>query len=74
VRSIARFGPLSLIRALDAEEQLRTIDAVVPFGALSKLLLRAVPRSLRGGRTDLTQTSDPGALARLADAGGAPPG
>jgi hypothetical protein len=74
VRSIARFGPLSLIRALDAEEQLRTIDAVVPFGARSRLLLRGVPGSLRGGQRDITRTTDPGAIVRLAGAPGEPPG
>jgi hypothetical protein len=74
VRPLTRFGPLSLIRALDAEEQLRTIDAVIPFGTLSSVLLRAVPSSLRGERTDLTPASDPTAIAWGAEARGERPG
>jgi hypothetical protein len=70
VRPLAHLGPLSLIRALDAEEQLRTMDAVVPFGMLATLLLRAVPGSLRGERSDLTEASDPVTIVWGADARG----
>ena len=43
VRPIPRVGALSLIRALDAEEQLRTLDAVIAFDSRTHLLLRCVP-------------------------------
>ncbi len=52
---LRRVGPLALIRALDAEDQLRPIDAVVPFGSRARLLLRWVPRGLRGPLSEITQ-------------------
>jgi len=58
-RSLARVGPLALIRALDAEEQLRPIDAVVAFGASGRLLARALPPSLRGHMHGITQETAP---------------
>ena len=36
------------VRALDAEDQVRPIDAIVPAGRRERLLLRFAPRSLRG--------------------------
>jgi glycosyltransferase involved in cell wall biosynthesis len=59
VRSLRRPGPLALIRALDAEEQLRPIDAVVAFGSRARLLLRMVPPGLRGQLSQITQETDP---------------
>jgi hypothetical protein len=59
VHAVAHMGPLALIRALDAEEQLRTIDLVVTFGWRAKLLLRAVPGGLRGELGDVRQETDP---------------
>lgn len=41
-------GPVALARALDAEEQLRTIDAVLPVGRRARLTTRAVPSALLG--------------------------
>jgi len=61
-----RLGALGLIRALDAEQQLRTIDAVVPFGAQARLLLALVPSTLRQQVAGVEAGSDPlGACARL---------
>jgi Glycosyl transferase family 2 len=37
-----------VVRALDAEDQVRPIDALVPAGAREKRLLRLAPRALRG--------------------------
>jgi len=48
-----------LARALDAEDQLRPIDAVVAFGWRARLLLRAVPPGLRGQLSRITQETDP---------------
>lgn len=59
VRSLRRLGPLALIRALDAEDQLRPIDAVVAFGSRASLLLRGVPPGLRGQLAGITQETDP---------------
>jgi hypothetical protein len=59
LRALARMRAFALIRALDAEEQLRPLDAVVPFGARARLLLRAVPPALRGEMAQLTEETDP---------------
>ena len=39
---------VALLRALSAEEGLRTIDAVIPFGTRARLQCRLVPRALFG--------------------------
>ena len=41
-------GPLGVLRALDAESQLRPIDALVTFGAPARLIARVLPAELRG--------------------------
>jgi hypothetical protein len=56
VRQLASIGPLSLIRALDAESQIRPLDAVVAFGRRARLLGRVVPR---GSLAHITQETDP---------------
>lgn len=61
-RSVPRLGLLALIRALDAEEQLRPIDAVVAFGWRARQLLRGVPPALRGEMPEITQETDPGTV------------
>ncbi len=74
VRSVpGQLGPLGLIRSLDAEEQLRTMDAVVPFGARARALVRMAPPALRGARRDLDEHTDPRAAyerVRLSSASG----
>jgi hypothetical protein len=73
VRPVAHLGPIALIRALDAEEQLRPLDAVVTFGGRARLLLRTVPPGLRGYMPHITQETDPLTISwsarRHADAG-----
>ncbi|HTU78133.1 MAG TPA: glycosyltransferase family 2 protein [Solirubrobacteraceae bacterium] len=59
VRPLARAGPLALIRALDAEDQLRPVDAVVSFGWRARLLMLGVPSGLRGELSQITQETDP---------------
>ncbi len=59
VRPLGHAGPLALIRALDAEDQLRPVDAVVSFGWRARLLMRGVPRGLRGELAQITQETDP---------------
>jgi len=58
-RLVSRLGPLAVIRALDAEEQLRPIDAVVAFGWRARLLLRGIHPGLRGEVPEITQETDP---------------
>jgi hypothetical protein len=62
VRDLDHAGALTLIRALDAEEQLRPLDAVVAFGARAKLLVRAVPRDLRGHMRNVSCDTDAAAM------------
>jgi len=59
VRQLPRFGPIGVIRALDAEEQLRPLDAVVPFGRRARAALAMAPADLRGHMPELTAESDP---------------
>jgi Glycosyl transferase family 2 len=47
VRMLKRLRPLAVIRALEVETQVRTIDAVVGVGKRAQLLRRMVPRTLR---------------------------
>lgn len=47
LQRIRRLGPLSLIRALEAEMQVRPVDAVIPVGRRAELVVRALPRALR---------------------------
>ncbi len=53
LQRIPRLGPLWLIRALEAEMQVRPVDAVVPVGRRAELVLRTLPRALRPGREAL---------------------
>lgn len=46
-------GPGALARALDAEDQVRPIDALVLDGGRERLLLRLAPRALRGATEPL---------------------
>lgn len=48
VRAIERWSSLRVVRALDAEDQLRPADALVAFGARARRLIRFVPGRLRG--------------------------
>jgi hypothetical protein len=47
-RELARSAPGAAVRALDAEDQLRAVDAVVVAGRRERLALRLAPRALRG--------------------------
>jgi Glycosyl transferase family 2 len=52
-QTVSRLGPLTLIRALEAELQVRPIDAVVAFGRRAELVLRLVPADFRPESGDL---------------------
>ncbi len=61
-RHVDGLGPGALARALDAEDQLRPVDALVPAGRRERLLLGLCPRALRGPAAPL----DPEANAAAA--------
>jgi Glycosyl transferase family 2 len=48
VHPLPALGPFRLVRALEAEHQLRPVDAVIPAGRAEQRRLRLVPRALRG--------------------------
>lgn len=47
MRISVRMSPLTTMRALDIEMELRTIQSVVPFGRRAKLVHRILPRTFR---------------------------
>ncbi len=65
-QSVDRLTSLQTARALDVEMQIRTIDAVVPFGARARLALRLLPRALHPSIVGVDADADAAqALARL---------
>jgi hypothetical protein len=76
VRALARFSPLRVLRGLDAEDQLRPIDAVVAFGARARWLARMTPGRRRREWLEVDPERDPAGAAedvRAATRGGVPP-
>jgi glycosyltransferase involved in cell wall biosynthesis len=65
VRPVDRLRPLRLIRALDAELQLRGFDALVPFGRRERRLARLLPPELRSPYGELDPGTDPAEAERL---------
>jgi Glycosyl transferase family 2 len=65
VRSLRRLTPLQLIRALDAEVQLRGVDALVPCGRRERRLARLLPTELRAPFGELDPDIDPAEAERL---------
>jgi Glycosyl transferase family 2 len=66
-RVVPGLGPFRLARAVEAEHQLRPIDALVPAGRSERLRLCLVPRSLRG-LDGIDLGSDPRELAGSVEA------
>jgi hypothetical protein len=64
-RAVARAGPLTVIRALEVERQLRLPDAVVPFGRRARVTQRLVPRVLRPEIPGLHAELDPARACEL---------
>ena len=62
---MGRLSPLSAIRALEIETQLRTIDAVVTVGRRARLVGLLVPRTLRPEIAGLDASLDPEDAAAL---------
>jgi hypothetical protein len=65
LQRVANMSPLSAIRALELETQLRTIDAVVTVGRRTRLVGMLVPRTLRPTISGLDASLDPRAAAEL---------
>lgn len=65
LRRVTHMSPLSAIRALEIETQLRTIDAVVTVGRRARLVGMLVPRTLRPTISGLDASLDPRAGAEL---------
>jgi hypothetical protein len=59
-RPLDRLGPGRLARALDAEEQLRPVDALLLAGRREQLALHLAPRALRGAVPPLSAKESPG--------------
>lgn len=59
LRPIGGRGPGALARALDAEDQVRPIDALVLAGRRERLLLHAIPGALQGAVPPLSLSSSP---------------
>jgi Glycosyl transferase family 2 len=64
-RELRRLTPLRLIRALDAETQLRGVDALVPWGPRERCLARLLPPDLRAPFGPLDPDTDPAEAERL---------
>ena len=53
VHAVGRLGPLTAIRALEAEMHVRPIDTVVPVGRRARLVMSLLPGSFRPNAADL---------------------
>lgn len=58
-RPLAGPPPGALVRALDAEDQLRPVDALLPAGFRERLRLKLAPGALRGAVAPLSSSSAP---------------
>jgi Glycosyl transferase family 2 len=58
-RPLDRLGPGRLARALDAENQLRPVDALLLAGWRERIALRLAPRALRGAVAPLPHRTPP---------------
>lgn len=68
-RPLDRLGPGRLVRALDAEDQLRPVDALLLAGGRERRALRLAPAALRGGVPPLSPDRAPEeALAQVQSA------
>ena len=64
VRVVDRVGPLAVLRALDAENQLRPVDALVATAGRARRIAGLLPAVLRGGREAEGLERDPAAIER----------
>lgn len=59
IRSLHRFSPLRLIRAMSAEEQLRPIDGILVCGRRARRLAPLLPRQISGDAQLIAPDEDP---------------
>ena len=52
---LPRLGPLGVIRAIEAEQHVRPMDAVVPVGRRAELVLRLLPGTFRPSGEELDE-------------------
>lgn len=64
-RRLAKATPGAALRALDAEEQARPVDALLLAGRRERLLLRLAPAGLRGAMPPLGPEESPESAVRL---------
>ena len=69
LQAVKRLRPLAVIRALEVEMQMRTIDAVVPFGKRAGFIRRLLPWTLRPALPGLDANLDPEVAAARANEG-----
>lgn len=58
-QALRRLTLVNLIRAVDPEMQLRSIDALIAFGPRAERLLPRLPRAVRGNAVSLTESTEP---------------
>jgi glycosyltransferase involved in cell wall biosynthesis len=58
-QELRRLSLLDLIRAVDMEMQLRSIDALIAFGPRAERLLPRLPRAVRGSAVSLVESTEP---------------
>jgi hypothetical protein len=69
-RRVGSLAPLTTMRALDVEMQVRTIHAVVPFGRRARLIRRLLPGTLRPRIPGVEAAVEPATAARRVYASG----
>jgi hypothetical protein len=69
VRRVSRFRAMPILRALDAENQLRPCDVVITIGRSARRLAWAIPRSLTGDVEPIRGLVEPAVALRHAARG-----
>jgi hypothetical protein len=72
-RGLDGSGPGAMARALDAENQIRPIDALIPAGRRERFLAGLAPKALRGAMTPLQPTGSAAEAVRSVQGRTRPP-
>ena len=65
VRRVPRFATMPVIRAVDAENQLRPCDAILTAGGAARRVARVLPRALKGSVDPIPVAVDPRAALEV---------
>jgi hypothetical protein len=65
-RRVAHMRPLAVLRAVQSEMDLRTVDAIVPVGGRAHLIARVLPPQLRPRIPGVEVEQDPERAAQMA--------